>query len=107
MHFHFNGYTRTQKSNVSFRAKESHNSVVAFGQNKIATMGNCVLVLVLQTGLVAFGDNQGSEDNVDWDGEGFYIMLRVKICKLLMLVILVILKLRSSERDDTGTPTLR
>jgi hypothetical protein len=74
MHFHFNGYKRTHNSNASFRAKESNNSVVTFGKNKIATTGNCVLVLMLQTGLVAFWDNQGSEDNVDTDRERFYII---------------------------------
>ena len=54
-----------------------------FAQNKIATMGNCVLVLLLQTGVVTFCDNQGSEDNADQDREGFYIILRAKHCTLL------------------------
>jgi hypothetical protein len=74
MNLDFSGYKITHNSNVSFRAKESNSSVVAFGQNKIATTGNCVLVLMLQTGLVAFWDNQGCEDNVDTDRQGFYII---------------------------------
>ena len=84
MHFHSNAYKRRRNRNI--RAKESHNSVVEFEQNKIATMGNCVLVLLLQTGVVTFCDNQGSEDNADQDREGFYIILRAKHCTLLIVI---------------------